>query len=191
MTPALPDNLSLILLDRDGVINFDSAAFIKNPDEWQPLPGAMTAIATLQQRYRVSVCTNQSGIGRGLLDLATLDAIHDKLNDELVRAGGAPLSIYFCPHLPEAGCKCRKPQPGLILAAMDAMRIPPARAVYVGDSLKDVAAAANAGCHAALVLTGNGAETKAALAADGRIAGTQELSIHEDLPAFARRALAR
>ena len=190
MTSAIPEHTNLILLDRDGVINFDSSTFIKGPDEWRPLPGAMSAIAALQTQYLIAVCTNQSGVGRGLLDLATLDAIHDKLNQELVQAGGKPLNIYFCPHLPDAGCACRKPQPGLLLAAMEAVQVAPTHTVYVGDSTKDVAAAANAGCRAALVLTGNGAETKAALTRQAAGSTDNAPSIYQDLADFARWALA-
>ena len=152
--------LNLILLDRDGVINQDSEQFIKHPDEWQPIPDSPSAIAALQENYKVAVCTNQSGVGRDLFDLATLDAIHTKMNDAIVAAGGQPLDIYFCPHLPDAGCPCRKPAPGLLLEAMAAAGATPRETVMVGDSERDLLAARAAGCEPVLVLTGHGVATQ-------------------------------
>ncbi len=152
-------SLRAFLLDRDGVINFDSDAFIKSAQEWRPIPGALEAIATLQQHFEVAVCTNQSGLGRGLLSDADLAEINGRMIEELIRAGGRPLDIYFCPHLPDDECHCRKPAPGLLHAAMQPMGVTPDQVVFVGDSVRDLQAADNAGCHAALVLTGNGAKT--------------------------------
>jgi len=111
-------NLNLILLDRDGVINMDSPDFIKNPDEWQPLPNAIAAIVQLQRQFKVAICTNQSGISRGLLSEDTLAAIHAKLNDLVQSSGGNRLPVFYCPHHPDDNCPCRKPQPGLLQAAI-------------------------------------------------------------------------
>jgi len=148
-----------VLLDRDGVINFDSPDYIKTPDEWQALPGALEAIVRLQQHVQVAVCSNQSGVGRGLFDEDTLSRIHDKFNAGLIACGGEAVDIYYCPHHPDDGCPCRKPQPELLHRAMQAFGIAPAATLYAGDSEKDLLAAANARCRAALVLTGNGAST--------------------------------
>ena len=148
-----------MLLDRDGVINFDSPDYIKNPDEWQPIPGALEAIAQLQRHVRVAVCSNQSGVGRGLFDEATLSRIHDKLNAQLSAHGGKAVDVFYCPHHPDDGCPCRKPAPELLTRAMQAYAAAPAATLYAGDSEKDLLAAANANCRAALMLTGNGAVT--------------------------------
>ena len=158
------DQLELVLLDRDGVINVDSPDFIKSADEFQPIPGAVQAIAAMQRVYRIAICTNQSGLGRGLFNETALAAMHDKLNDALVAAGGLPLNVYFCPHHPDAGCMCRKPKPELLEVAMRSHNSTPPHTLYAGDSKKDLLAAFNAGCHAALILTGNGATTAASQA---------------------------
>ena len=153
--------MKLIILDRDGVINQDSDAFVKNPDEWIALPGSLAAIARLSQAgYTVAVATNQSGLARGLFDTATLNAIHAKLYREVTQAGGLVDAIFMCPHGPQDGCTCRKPLPGMYYdiarrydANLDGV---PA----VGDSLRDLQAASAAGCTPWLVLTGNGAKTQ-------------------------------
>ena len=109
--------MKLIILDRDGVINFDSDQYIKSPDEWKPIPGSMQAIARLTQRgYRVAVATNQAGISRGLFDMKTLGAMHHKLHQTAQMAGARIDAIFFCPHSPEDHCECRKPQPGMLLS---------------------------------------------------------------------------
>src|SRR3989344_4486862 len=106
----------LVILDRDGVVNYESPTYIKSPEEWRALPGSLEAIATLNAAgHKVVVATNQSGIGRGYYSLATLEAIHQKMKEELARAGGCIEGIYFCPHIPEENCECRKPKPGLLL----------------------------------------------------------------------------
>lgn len=151
--------LKLILLDRDGVINIDSPDFVKSPTEWHALPGAIEAIVTLQERFTVAVCTNQSGIGRALFDESTLAAIHTKLNTCISDSGGDAIDIFYCPHHPDAGCTCRKPHPELLQHAMRAHGSDPQTTLYVGDSEKDLLAADRAGCKSALVLTGNGSTT--------------------------------
>ena len=151
--------VDLVLLDRDGVINFDSADYIKQPDEWRPIPGAIAAMVVLQKKVTVAVCTNQSGVGRGLFSEDILADIHKKLNTTLIEAGGVAVDIYYCPHHPEAGCPCRKPEPELLLAAMRAYDAEASTTVYAGDSEKDLLAARNANCTGALILTGNGVQT--------------------------------
>ena len=103
--------MKLVILDRDGVINQDSDQFIKSPDEWKPIPGSLEAIARLNQAgFQVVVATNQSGVGRGLLDMSTLNAIHDKMHRRLAQAGGHVAAVFYCPHAADANCGCRKPR---------------------------------------------------------------------------------
>jgi len=160
--PTIPARPKLVILDRDGVINQDSPDFIKSPDEWIPLPGALEAIARINQAgYRVVVASNQSGLGRGLFDAATLNAIHAKLKAQLAKAGGAIDAIFVCPHAPDAGCDCRKPLPGLYREIARRFELDLQGVPSVGDSARDLEAAAAAGCTPWLVLTGNGPKTLA------------------------------
>ncbi len=152
--------MKLVILDRDGVINFDSEQFIKSPDEWKPIPGSLEAIAALNQAgYRVVVASNQSGIGRGLFEMATLNAIHAKMHKMVAQAGGRIEAIFFCPHPADSRCACRKPKAGLFeeIAAryhMDLSNVP-----AIGDSPRDIEAAIEAGARPILVRTGKGAKT--------------------------------
>lgn len=147
----------LIILDRDGVINYDSEHFIKSPDEWVPIPGSLKAIANFKKEgHRVVVATNQSGLGRGLYDEKTLEAIHQKMKNALAKEGGELDGIFYCPHHPDDGCDCRKPKPGLLLQIAKAFDADLSDAVFIGDSERDVEAAHAAGCRAILVRTGNG-----------------------------------
>lgn len=150
----------LVILDRDGVINFDSPGYIKSPEEWVPIPGSIEAIARLhRQGFRVYVATNQAGIARGKLTESDLRSIHARMLDEVRAAGGQIAGIEYCPHHPDDHCTCRKPAPGMLLAIERESGIPLKGQPYVGDSLKDIRAAEAAGCAPILVLTGNGAET--------------------------------
>ena len=152
--------MKLLILDRDGVINEDSDAFIKNPDEWHPLPGAAAAIARLNKAgYRIAIATNQSGIARGLFDLDTLAAIHTKLHQAINEAGGRIDAIFFCPHAADANGDCRKPRPGMIFDILRRFGAEPQETAVVGDSLRDLQAAHAAGCRSILVLTGKGTRT--------------------------------
>ena len=152
--------MKLLIVDRDGVINHDSDAYIKSPDEWRPLPGSIEAIARFKKAgVRVVVATNQSGVGRGLFDLATLGAIHAKMHAAVRAAGGWLDGIFFCPHAATANCDCRKPRPGMLFDILQRTGVAPADAVMVGDSLRDIQAGQAAGCRTILVLTGNGRET--------------------------------
>ncbi|MBO1112609.1 D-glycero-beta-D-manno-heptose 1,7-bisphosphate 7-phosphatase [Bordetella petrii] len=160
--------MKLIVLDRDGVINQDSDAFVKNPDEWIALPGSLAAIARLSQAgYTVVVASNQSGVARGLFDMATLNAIHAKLHRELALAGGTIDAIFLCPHGPDDGCACRKPLPGMYHDIARRYDTDLTGVPAVGDSLRDLQAAAAAGCAPWLVLTGNGAKTRQGSLPDG------------------------
>lgn len=152
--------MAFIILDRDGVINYDSPAYIKSPDEWEAIPGSLEAIAQLNRfGYRVIVVSNQSGIARGFYDLATLDEIHEKFLEELASVGGHVDEILFCPHHPDDNCACRKPKPGMIYKARDKYNIDLSKTFFIGDSLVDMQAASNASCKPILVLTGNGQKT--------------------------------
>ncbi|NKC00465.1 MAG: D-glycero-beta-D-manno-heptose 1,7-bisphosphate 7-phosphatase [Pseudomonadales bacterium] len=161
----LSPDLSLVLLDRDGVINADSKDYIKDPAEWLPIPGSLDAIAQLQLHVTVAVCTNQSGVDRGLFSLGDLRAIHEKFQSQLIAAGGSPLNIYFCPHGPDTGCECRKPHPGLLLTAMRELNANPSSTLFAGDSVRDLSAAEAAGCLPILLRTGNGNDALASLPA--------------------------
>ncbi|MDO8349698.1 MAG: D-glycero-beta-D-manno-heptose 1,7-bisphosphate 7-phosphatase [Gallionella sp.] len=154
--------MKLIILDRDGVINLDSDQFIKNPVEWQPIPGSLEAIARLNQAdYRVVVATNQSGIGRGLFDMHTLNAIHDKMHKACALVGARIDAVFFCPHTAESRCDCRKPNPGMLEEIAARYNTSLAGVPVVGDSLRDLQSAAVLGATPYLVLTGKGVKTQA------------------------------
>ncbi len=153
--------MKLVILDRDGVINQDSPAYIKSPEEWKPISGSIEAIALLNQAgYRVLVATNQSGVGRGLFDMATLNAIHDKMHRALGQAGGRIDGIFYCPHAQDAGCNCRKPRPGLLDEIARRFGVSLEGVPVIGDSLRDLQAATAVGAQPVLVLTGKGKKTR-------------------------------
>ena len=155
--------MKLVILDRDGVINQDSDQFIKNTTEWKPIPGSLEAIAKLNHAgYRVVVASNQSGIGRGLLDMGALNAINDKMYRVLAQVGGHIDALFYCPHAAEADCDCRKPKPGMFVDIAQRFNVDLAGVPSIGDSLRDLQAAATAGAQPMLVLTGKGEKTKAA-----------------------------
>lgn len=152
--------MKLVILDRDGVINQDSANFIKNPNEWIPIPGSLEAIALLNQSgYRVAIATNQSGVSRGLFDMATLNSIHDKMHRELASVGGRIDAVFYCPHSADDNCDCRKPKTGMIREIAKRFSVELDKVYAVGDALRDLQAFANAGCKTILVRTGKGEET--------------------------------
>lgn len=154
--------MKLVILDRDGVINQDSVQFIKSPAEWTPVPGSLEAIARLNQAgYRVVVATNQSGIGRGLFDMDTLNAIHEKMLKSLATVGGRIDAIYYCPHAADSNCDCRKPKPGMFQRIAACFNRSLEGVPAVGDGLRDLQAAAAAGASPYLVLTGKGERTQA------------------------------
>jgi len=172
--------VKLIILDRDGVINQDSASFIKGPEEWKAIPGSVEAIARLTQAgYRVVVATNQSGIGRGLFDMATLNAINAKMHKVVNQAGGRIEAIFYCPDTAESDSRYRKPNPGMMVEIGERFATPLAEVPAVGDSLRDLQAAAAVKAQPILVLTGKGAKT---LETGGLPEGTK---IYPDLAAVA------
>jgi D-glycero-D-manno-heptose 1,7-bisphosphate phosphatase len=183
MCPA-PTPAKLVVLDRDGVINHESADFIRSPAEWRPLPGALEAIAALHRAgFAVVVASNQSGVGRGLFTLDTLAAIHAKMIAAIETAGGRLAGIYFCPHAPEQGCDCRKPRPGLLRQIEAAVGRPLTDVPVIGDSARDLQAAQAVGARAMLVRTGNGRDTESKLDPDATV------EVFNDLAAVAAHLL--
>jgi D-glycero-D-manno-heptose 1,7-bisphosphate phosphatase len=153
--------MKLIILDRDGVINHDSDQYIKSPDEWRPIDGSLEAIARLNQwGWRVVVASNQSGIGRGLFGMDTLNAINDKMVKSLAQVGGRIDAIFFCPHAADSTCDCRKPKPGMFLQIAERFNTSLEGVPVVGDSLRDLQAGLAVGCAPYLVLTGKGQKTR-------------------------------
>jgi D-glycero-D-manno-heptose 1,7-bisphosphate phosphatase len=149
-----------IILDRDGVINHDSDQFIKSLEEWKPIPGSIEAIAQLSRHgYQIAVLSNQSGIGRGLLSLATLTAMHDHMQKLVLEAGGRIDYLDFCPHEPTQHCNCRKPKTGLFERLAKGTGAELRGAPAIGDSYRDLQAAAAMGCRPILVKTGKGRQT--------------------------------
>lgn len=176
--------MKLVVLDRDGTINEDRDDYVKSPEEWIPLPGALESIARLNHGgWHVVVATNQSGIGRGLFDMATLNAMHAKMNSLLAKHGGRIDAVFFCPHAPDDQCDCRKPLPGLMQQIGMRYGIRLEEVLLVGDSLRDLQAGRAVGCQTHLVRTGKGARLDSAGLADvlRQVPGTL---VHADLPAF-------
>ena len=170
-----------VVLDRDGVINRDRADYVKTPEELVFLPGSLSAIAALGRAgFGVVVATNQSGVGRGLLDAADLGAIHDRLQAEVSAAGGHLAGIFVCPHAPDAGCACRKPRPGLLERFAHWAHVAPAAMTVVGDAARDLEAARAAGARAVLVRTGHGEQTLR------QWSGPIAVPVFADLAEFAR-----
>lgn len=175
----------MLIVDRDGVINEDSDAFIKSPEEWVPIPGSLEAIARANHAgYRIVVASNQSGLARGLFDIDTLNNIHAKMLRQVADYGGTVEAIFFCPHGPEDGCRCRKPEPGMYEEISERLRLPLTNVPVVGDKTADIEAARRAGARPVLVLTGKGKQT---LAADEDLEG---VSVFPDLAAFVDDLLA-
>jgi D-glycero-D-manno-heptose 1,7-bisphosphate phosphatase len=174
--------MKLIILDRDGTINHDRDDYVKSADEWQPLDGALEAIAKLNQSgYTLVVATNQSGLGRGLYGMNELNAMHHKMHRLLREAGGRIDAVFFCPHNPQSEtevCRCRKPLPGLFEQIRNRYGVDMTSVHTVGDSLRDLQAGSAVGCHAHLVRTGK-SQFKVP---SGLPEGTK---IHADLMAFA------
>ena len=173
--------MPLIILDRDGVINHDSDAYIKTPEEWELIEGSGEAIARLYESgYRIAVATNQSGLGRGLFDLQTLERIHAKMRHVIGLDGGVLDVITFCPHTPDDNCGCRKPRTGLLQAINQEITINPDTDWMVGDTDKDLLAAQRMGIRAALVETGKGSR----VLRDG-VVSRETTPVFKNLQAFA------
>lgn len=167
----------LVILDRDGVINRDSDEYVKNPAEWKPLPGSLEAISALSDAgFTVAVASNQSGLARGLFDQAALDAMHQKMHELVALSGGRISKVVICPHGPDDGCHCRKPEPGLLEQLARHFETTLADVPVIGDSLRDLEAADAAGAVPVLVRTGNGAATEASLPTRFR-----DIAVYDDL----------
>ena len=174
-----------VILDRDGVLNREAgnSGYILDPTQFEWLPGALEALALLRGAgIRLSVATNQSGVGRGLMSLAQLEAIHRQMQAEAASRGGMLDAVLFCPHAPADNCTCRKPAPGLIQAAIARSGIAAADSLVVGDDMRDLEAAEGAGVRAALVRTGKGRKTESLLAGSN-------IPVFDDLPGLARAVL--
>lgn len=180
--------LKLLILDRDGTINADSDDFVKSPEEWLPLPGALEAIARLNHAgWHVVIASNQSGLGRGLFDVGALNAMHAKMHKMLAAVGGRVDAVFYCPHSPDEVCVCRKPLPGLFDQIGLRFGVSLQGVPACGDSLRDVLAARAAGCEAHLVLSG-----KSAAFAGSQPPGLPEgTRVHRDLAAFADHLIER
>ena len=186
--------MKLAILDRDGTINVDNDEFVHSPESWQPLPGALEAIARLNHAgFHVVLASNQSGLGRGLFDTASLNAMHAKMHRLLAAAGGRIDAVFYCPHAADEGCACRKPAPGLFQQIGERYGIELAGVPTVGDNLRDALAGVAAGCEPHLVLTGKGAQWR-----EGWLRGEPlpaafppGTRVHEDLGAFADFVIAR
>jgi D-glycero-D-manno-heptose 1,7-bisphosphate phosphatase len=175
-------HLKLVILDRDGTINRASDEFVKSPDEWHPLPGSLEAISRLNHAgFHVVLATNQSGLGRGLFDMAALNAVHSHMVKMVAAAGGRIDAIFYCPHAPDEGCTCRKPAPGLLHQIQERYGIDLYGVPYVGDSLRDMQAAQAAGCAPHLVLTGRHPDVQGQALPATFPAQTQ---VHANLSAF-------
>lgn len=176
----------LLLLDRDGVLNVDRADFVKSPDELTMIEGAARAVARLGAAgWRLVVVTNQSAVGRGFIDEDMLARIHDKLRDEVRRAGGRLDDVIHCPDPPWAAGPSRKPNPGMLLEALRRYRAEAAVTPFVGDTLGDLEAAASAGCPRILVRSGKGAQTQAS----GLPRHVLPVTVRDDLAAAAAALL--
>jgi D-glycero-D-manno-heptose 1,7-bisphosphate phosphatase len=174
-----------VILDRDGVLNHEApdGSYVREPAEFCWLPGALEGLALLRGAgVRLSVTTNQAGVGRGLMSLQQLAAVHERMQTEAAAHGGALDAVLYCPHAPEEQCSCRKPAPGLIQAAVERSGIAASDSVVVGDDRRDLEAAERAGVKAVLVRTGKGRRTEALL-------GNAAVPAYDDLPALARAIL--
>jgi len=181
----------IVILGRDGVLNEYREDHVKAPEEWQPVKGALEAVARLNHAgWHVVIATNQAGIGRGMIDMASVNAVHAHMNQQLAVHGGRVDAVFFCPHTPEDQCECRKPLPGMLLDIGRRYGIDLRQVPLVGDTLRDLTTAQAAGCEPHLVLSG-----RAALLDDEqqreilqRIPGARA---HADLGAFAEFLLER
>lgn len=162
MPSAAPAPMKLVILDRDGVVNHDSDAFIKSPAEWVPIDGSLNAMARLKQAgFHIVVATNQSGIARGLFDMDTLNAIHQKMHNAALAAGAEIDAVFFCPHAADDHCDCRKPKAGMLQTIAKRYDVRLKGVPVVGDSLRDLQAGYVVGGTPYLVLTGKGEKTRA------------------------------
>lgn len=183
--------VKLVILGRDGILNDFRDDHVKAPQEWFPIPGALEAVARLNHAgWHAVVATNQSGIGRGMIDMASVNAVHAHMYKCLMAVGGRLDAVFFCPHTPEDQCDCRKPLPGLLRDIAKRYAIDLKHVPMVGDTLRDLQAAAAAGCEPHLVLSGRAADLGPD-AVQQLLVQVPGARVHDDLPAFAEHLLAR
>ncbi|MDT8281677.1 MAG: D-glycero-beta-D-manno-heptose 1,7-bisphosphate 7-phosphatase [Gammaproteobacteria bacterium] len=174
--------MKLIVLDRDGVINHDSDAYIKSKEEWQPIEGSLEAIARLNHSgYTVVVASNQSGLARGHFEIEGLTAIHQKMDELLAKIGGRIDAVFYCPHGPDDACDCRKPKPGMLLQIGQRFNVSLNEVIFIGDSISDVKAASNACAKPVLVRTGKGMKAEKILRSECNSADS--VPVFDDLAA--------
>jgi len=183
--------VKLVILGRDGILNVFRDDHVKSPDEWEPIPGALEAVARLNHAgWHVVVATNQSGIGRGMIDMASVNAVHAHMLKRLATVGARVDAVFFCPHTPEDQCECRKPAPGLMKDIGRRYGIDLRQVPMVADTLRDLLAAQAAGCEPHLVLSGRAAGLDAAQVAH-MVAQVPGTAVHDDLGAFVEHLLRR
>lgn len=185
--------MPVLVLDRDGVINEDSVDHIRSLADWHPIPGSIEAIAALSRAgYHIAIATNQSGVGRGYFGLEALEQIHQNLCRLVEEQGGHIEGIFYCPHLPGAGCRCRKPATGLLEAIEVELEQPLAGSYFIGDSLRDLQAARAFGCRPILVTTGKGRHTLTQLqSGTAALEDAADIPVYDSLAAAAEAILAR
>lgn len=175
----------LVILGRDGVLNAYRESHVTAPEEWEPIPGALEAVARLNHAgWHVVVATNQAGIGRGMIDMAAVNAVHARMNQALAAVGGRLDAVFFCPHTPEDACTCRKPAPGLLLEIGRRFGADLAQVPVVGDTLRDLQAAQAAGCPPHLVRSGRAAALQGT-ALQALLDAVPGAQVHDSLAAFA------
>ena len=172
--------MKLVILDRNGTVNLHREDYVKSETEWTPLPGALEAIARLNHAgWHVVIASNQSGLGRGLFDVVSLNAMHAKMHKLVAAHGGRIDAVFYCPHKDDDQCACRKPKPGMLLDIARRFNIDLKGVPCVGDAVRDMQAGAAAACEMVLVKTGKGQRT---LAAGGLPDGVR---VYDDLAAVA------
>ncbi len=181
----------LVILGRDGVLNQYRDSHVTAPDEWVPVPGALEAVARINHAgWHTVVATNQAGIGRGMIDMAAVNAVHAHMHQLLMAQGARVDAVFFCPHRPEDHCDCRKPEPGLLLDIGRRYNVDLRQVPMVGDTLRDLQAAQAAGCEPHLVLTGRAAALDDA-ALQAMVQQVPAARVHASLDAFADFLLQR
>jgi D-glycero-D-manno-heptose 1,7-bisphosphate phosphatase len=181
----------LVILGRDGILNVYREDHVKSPDEWEPIPGALEAVARLNHAgWHTVVATNQAGIGRGMIDMASINTVHQRMMQRLAEVGGRVDAVFFCPHTPEDNCECRKPKPGLMKQIAQRYGIELRTVPMVVDTLRDLQAARAAGCEPHLVRTGRAAALTDAQVVE-MVQQVPATEVHDDLSDFAEFLLAR
>jgi D-glycero-D-manno-heptose 1,7-bisphosphate phosphatase len=181
----------LVILGRDGILNVYREGHVTAPEEWTPIPGALEAVARLNHAgWHTVVATNQAGIGRGMIDMASVNAVHAHMNQQLMAQGGRIDAVFFCPHTPEDRCACRKPLPGMMQEIASRYRLDLAQVPMVGDTQRDLQAAHAAGCEAHLVMSGRSAGLTPEVVAE-MLQNAPGAFVHDSLDAFANFLLTR